>query len=162
MRPDLRDVLKLKIVLTLLVWALPCLLLPPPWFRFVGLDMSTVEALVLCRLLGAAYLALCVAYAFCLFDPARYAGVRLVGIVSNGLASGVLWFMTVRGMLAPLPVVGKAYLIVSAVLTAALTLALLVARAPRPPRPTGLASALTRPVDSEPTVPIDSKEGESA
>ena len=139
MRPDLRRVLRVKIGLTLVLWALPCLLMPAAWFRFAGLNLLGVEAVLFCRLLGAAYVALCVGYGLALRAPEKHPGMRLVGIVSNGLAAAVVWTFIFQGALAELPLRGKVYLTASAVVTTLLTGALIIARhMPVPDIPPGL------------------------
>lgn len=143
MRPELKRVLQVKLGITLVLWALPCLLLPPAGFRLVGLPLGgSVPALVLVRLLGGAYVALCVGYALAIVDPDANAGMRLIGIASNGLASAILWIFIFRGTLVALPFRGKAYLVLSAVLTAGLAVALVLARRyPKPNIAPGLRSA---------------------
>lgn len=149
MRPDLNLVLKIKLGVTLVLWAIPCLLLPAGAFRYFGLSLEgSVVALVFVRLLGAMFVALCVGYGLALVDPSNNAGMRIVGVVSNGLGSVVLWLLIFQGRLVDLPLRGKAYLVVSAVLTALLALALAVARRyPKPEVAPALKSA-TLPRDT--------------
>ena len=89
--PALARVFALKIVLTVLVWCLPLLLLPAGWFEALGVAQRG-DVLFL-RLLGWAWLALCVGYGFGLQAArARRAapGPVWVGIVSNGGAGLLL------------------------------------------------------------------------
>ncbi|HVF74575.1 MAG TPA: hypothetical protein VM938_05960, partial [Acidimicrobiales bacterium] len=51
----------LKMAVTLVAWACPLLVCPPPLFEAVGLPVPSLP--VFARLLGAAYLALLVVYA---------------------------------------------------------------------------------------------------
>ncbi len=74
-----------KIAATVLVWCLPLLLLPKAAIEALGFPAQDTYMFV--RMLGWAYLALCVGYAFGL--QASLAGKRMmgpiwVGIVSNG------------------------------------------------------------------------------
>jgi hypothetical protein len=120
----LRQVLAVKIVTTLAVWALPALLLPVQWFPTFGLPEPPLEQLVFLRLLGAAYLALIVGYALAWRSPARHPGAILVGIVSNGLAALVIVSVGASGAFATWPLLGSIYIWGSALLTAVLAVAL--------------------------------------
>jgi hypothetical protein len=120
----LRQVLAVKIVATLAVWALPALLLPAPWFPTFGIPEPPLEQLVFLRLLGAAYVALVVGYALAWRSPARHPGAILVGIVSNGLAALVIVSVGANGGFASWPMLGAVYIWGSAMLTAALAVAL--------------------------------------
>ena len=80
-----------KIVVTILCWCVPLLLFPPSLLETFGFPPQ--ENMVFLRLLGWAYLALCVGYAFG-WQAARH-GVRArgpiwMGIVSNAGASALL------------------------------------------------------------------------
>lgn len=121
---QLRQVLAIKIVVTLAVWALPALLLPPPWFAFFGIPEPPLEQLVFVRLLGAAYVALVAGYALAWRAPARHPGAIMVGIVSNGLASLVIVSVGANGGFAAWTPVGALYIWGSALLTAGLAVAL--------------------------------------
>jgi hypothetical protein len=120
----LRQVLAAKIVLTLAAWALPALLLPAQWFPTFGLPEPPLEHLVFLRLLGAAYVALVVGYVLAWRAPARHPGAILVGIVSNGLAAVVIVSAGASGGFATWSVLGSIYIWGSAVVTAALAVAL--------------------------------------
>lgn len=120
----IRRVLAVKIVVTLGVWALPALLLPPPWFPVFGIPEPPLAHLIFVRLLGAAYTALVVGYALAWRTPARHPGAILVGIVSNGLASLVIVSVGAAGGYATWSLLGSIYIWGSAVLTAGLTVAL--------------------------------------
>jgi hypothetical protein len=120
----LRQVLAVKIVATLAVWALPALLLPAQWFPTFGIPEPPLEQLVFIRLLGAAYVALVVAYALAWRSPARHPGAILVGIVSNGLAARVITSAGASGAFATWPMLGSIYIWGSALLTAGLAVAL--------------------------------------
>jgi hypothetical protein len=117
-------VLAIKIVVTLAVWALPALLLPPSWFATLGIPEPPLEQLVFLRLLGAAYLALVVGYALAWRAPARHPGAVVVGIVSNGLAALVILSVGASGGLDTWTMLGNLYIWTSAVLAAGLAVAL--------------------------------------
>ena len=108
-----------KILATIVVWCVPLLLFPSSWLiRHVGLvlpsdgnenddddDMATAKSssytpsnevtIMVLRLLGWAYLALCVGYGFGLYSSIKYHRIEIapvvVGIVSNGGAC--LWLI---------------------------------------------------------------------
>lgn len=119
-----RQVLAVKIVVTLALWALPALLLPPPWFPFFGIPEPPEAQLVFVRLLGAAYVALLVEYTLAWRAPARHPGAILVGIVSNALASLVILSMGAGGGFATWSTLGAIYIWSSALVTAGLAVAL--------------------------------------
>lgn len=106
----LRQVLAAKIVLTLAVWALPALLLPPAWFAHLGIPEPPLAQLVFVRLLGAAYVALVVGYALAWRTPARHPGAVLVGIVSNGLAAIVIVRVGASGGFSTWTALGATYI----------------------------------------------------
>jgi hypothetical protein len=90
---NLSRVFVFKIAATVLVWCLPLILLPASWIEAVGFPKQ--ETYMFVRMLGWAYLALCVGYGFGL--KASLAGKRAlgpiwVGIVSNGGACIYLSF----------------------------------------------------------------------
>jgi len=119
-----------KILATLALWAVPGLLLPPPWFPIFGIPEPPAAQLIFIRLLGAAYLALVVGYALAWRAPARHPGAVLVGIVSNGLAALVIVSVGAGGGFASWPMLGALYIWGSAAITAALAAALIVAGRP--------------------------------
>jgi hypothetical protein len=74
-----------KISATVLFWCIPLILFPAPILEAVGFPSQPTYMFV--RMLGWAYLALCVGYAFGLkasLNGQRAAGPIWVGIVSNG------------------------------------------------------------------------------
>ena len=82
-----------KISATVLFWSIPLLILPPHIFVDLGVLTSADDSMFL-RLLGWAYLALCVNYAFGLQESLKenvVAGPIIVGLVSNGGAC--LWLL---------------------------------------------------------------------
>lgn len=91
-------VLIFKIAATVLVWCMPLILFPAAALEAVGFPAQRDYMFV--RMLGWAYLALCVGYAFGL--AASLSGKRLmgpiwVGIVSNGGACAYLLFYGATG-----------------------------------------------------------------
>ena len=82
------------------------------------------------RLLGAAFLALVVAYISGLHELGRGDDVRnivWVGITSNGLASLILLLYGIAGAWTQWGLLARSYMWVSAFATASITLALVVA-----------------------------------
>lgn len=80
-----------KIIITLILWALPFLISPKRLLLKLGMPQEA--PMVFMRLLGAAYLALDIGYIQGLIqhqDGKNIASVVCVGIVSNGLASVIL------------------------------------------------------------------------
>lgn len=95
---NLSKVFVFKIAATVLVWCLPLLLFPATVLEAIGFPAQDTYMFV--RMLGWAYLALCVGYGFGLQAALR--GERLmgpiwVGIVSNGGACLYLCFYGVSG-----------------------------------------------------------------
>ena len=93
----LEPVIIAKIVVTVFCWAGPLLLVPKDWLCAVGLPL---EGVPLARLLGWAYLALCVGYVWGLREirARRQAmGTIVMGIVSNTGAGALLTYYGVTG-----------------------------------------------------------------
>jgi hypothetical protein len=119
-------VLGFKIFVTITFWAIPSLVLPESFIVSLGIPVN--ESIIYVRLLGAAYLALLVGYV---------AGVKRVkigkdvehiiwtGIVSNGLASLLLFLYGVLGSYTEWLPLGRIYMWLSAVLTLIITVGLL-------------------------------------
>ena len=87
-----------KISATVLFWCVPLILFPTPVLEAVGLPSYPTYMFV--RMLGWAYLALCVGYAFGLrwaIYGQRAAGPIWVGIVSNGGACLYLAYFGIAG-----------------------------------------------------------------
>jgi hypothetical protein len=122
--PALRRVLLGKIALTAALWAAPALFLPPRFFPFLGIPEPPLEQIVFVRLLGAAYVALLVAYGLAVRSPARHGGAVLVGIVSNGLAALVILYVGAHGAFDTWGTLGAIYIWGSAVVAAGLAVAL--------------------------------------
>ena len=95
---NLSRVFIFKILATVFVWCLPLFLMPTSWFESIGFPKQGTYMFV--RMLGWAYLALCVGYGFGL--KASLAGERAwgpiwVGIVSNGGACLYLCYYGATG-----------------------------------------------------------------
>ena len=87
-----------KIAATVVFWCLPLLLLPAAVLESLGFPPQPGYLFV--RLLGWAYLALCIGYAFGLraaLQGQRAAGPIWVGIASNGGACAYLTYFGVAG-----------------------------------------------------------------
>jgi hypothetical protein len=126
----LRRVLAAKIVVTVALWAAPALLLPAPWFPFVGVPEPPLAQLVFVRLLGAAYVALIVAYGYAWRAPARHPAAVVVGAVSNGLAALVILSVGSSGGFDTWSALGKMYIWGSCLIAAGLAVALVVTGRP--------------------------------
>ena len=123
---SLARVLIVKIVFTVLLWCIPLLLFPQPWFPALGIPAP--EPCVFRRLLGAAYLALIVGYSFGLAQARKDqmpTGVVWTGIVSNGLAAAILFACGLDGAWNRWSWLGQVYMWFSAVATLGITVALL-------------------------------------
>ena len=98
---NLSKVLVAKIALTVVAWCVPLLLLPASRLRWLGFPVPEPQGFL--RLLGMAYTALVVGYAFGLRDSLRgiypMAAVWM-GIASNGGAFLVLTIAAVLGVWA--------------------------------------------------------------
>jgi hypothetical protein len=93
----LARVLTVKIAVTVLFWAGPLIVVPAPLLAAAGLPS---EAVLLARLLGVAYVALCVGYGFGLREvrAGRCAtSTVVVGVVSNAGAGAYLTYFGVTG-----------------------------------------------------------------
>jgi len=112
------------------IWALPALLLPPPWFTAAGISEMAIEQLVFVRLWGAASFALVVGHALAWRAPGRHPGAILVGIVANALASLVIVSVGASGAFAAWSAFGALYMWGSAIVMAGLAVALTVTGQP--------------------------------
>lgn len=94
----LSKVLLFKILGTVCLWCLPLLLLPASLLEQIGFPKQGSYMFV--RMLGWAYLALCVGYYFALkasLEGKRLMGPIYVGIVSNGGACAYLLYYGLTG-----------------------------------------------------------------
>ena len=126
----LRQVLAAEILTTLAAWALPALLMPPPWMAALGIAAPSMEQLVFVRLWGAATFALVVGQALAWQAPGRHPGAVLVGIVANGLGALVVMSLGASGAFASWSTVGTAYAWACALVMAGLAAALTVTGQP--------------------------------
>lgn len=95
----LSQVFIFKIVATIFVWCVPLILMPAAWLEALGFPRQ--ETYMFVRLLGWAYLALCVGYWFGLKESLRgrrAMGPIWVGIVSNGGAFLILAYYGALGV----------------------------------------------------------------
>ena len=124
----LEKVLLVKIILTTLLWAGPLLVGPPALFSFLAVPFP--EPALFGRLLGAAYVALVIVY-WCGYSEVRAGGTGVVavraGVVSNGLATIILFWNGILGNWSSWSGLGQVYMWFSAVATLALTVSLSIA-----------------------------------
>jgi hypothetical protein len=95
---NLSKVLIFKITATVLVWCIPLIFFPAPVLEFAGFPKQ--QSYMFVRMLGWAYLALCVGYCFSLhasLNGKRLMGPVWVGIVSNGGACACLLYYGITG-----------------------------------------------------------------
>jgi hypothetical protein len=114
-----------KIFITLVFWSLPLLFLPEKLIAKWGFIQKPNYIFV--RLLGWAYLALCVGYGFGLNDALqgkRNLGVIWTGIVSNGGASFILGYFGIYGNWLGKNPIPHTFCWVFAFVTAAITILL--------------------------------------
>ncbi len=119
---NLSKVLTFKIAATVLFWCVPLLLFPASLLESVGFPRH--ETYLFVRLLGWAYLALCVGYGFALqasLRGRRLMGPIWVGIVSNGGACLLLLAYGLAGTWVEWPAVVQVLAWSSVVATALIT-----------------------------------------
>jgi len=124
----LKNILLAKIIITTLFWAAPLLFAPPDLFIIFGIPEP--QPIIFIRLLGAAYFSLIFVYVY---------GYRLLkarrnplsaelsistGIVSNGLAFIVLFYLGISGSWKNWSLIGQVYMWGSALLTFLLAVSL--------------------------------------
>lgn len=120
-------VFSVKILFTLIFWCIPLLFFPAS--LFVRLGIPNPQPILFVRLLGAAYLALTLGYIFgfnALRQGENIQDVIWVGIVSNGLASLILFIYGAIGLWNPWGNLAKFFMWSSAIITALITLGLLI------------------------------------
>ena len=119
-------VLRLKILVTLILWTIPCLAFPASWFVWVGIPEPNPKLLL--QLYGAASLALVVGYISGLFRLGRGDDIRnivWVGVTSNGSAFLILLLWGIAGTWEEWGILARIYMWSSALLTASITLGLI-------------------------------------
>ncbi len=112
-----------KISATIIVWCVPMLFFPSAVLVAAGLPHQPNDFMFI-RMLGWAYLALCVGYAFGLrasLKGLRALGPIWVGIVSNGGACALMLYFGLTGAWGDMSAVIKFILWNSAAATAAIT-----------------------------------------
>jgi hypothetical protein len=95
---NLAKVYVFKIIATLVVWCLPLIFFSESLLESAGLPSQ--PSVLFLRLLGWAYLSLCVGYGFGLWEElqgVRVVGPVWVGIISNGGACTTLAYFASRG-----------------------------------------------------------------
>ncbi|MEM1089218.1 MAG: hypothetical protein AAGI67_02445 [Pseudomonadota bacterium] len=116
-----------KIAATIFVWCIPLLFFPQALLLAVGFPEQ--DSYMFVRMLGWAYLALCVGYGFGLrasLEGERLAGPIWVGIVSNGGAFCYLLFYGLKGAWASWGVAIQTIAWGSVIATALITAGLVV------------------------------------
>ena len=119
---SLSKVFIFKIAATVIFWCIPLILFPAELLAAVGFPAQPSYMFV--RMLGWAYLALCVGYAFGLsasLQGQHAPGPIWVGIVSNGGACGYLIYYGLSGAWVPWGGFVQFVLWSSVVVTAAIT-----------------------------------------
>lgn len=123
----LAAVLSVKILVTLFFWSLPLLTFPRSWFVWMG--MPEPKPMLFLRLLGAAYFALVVGYISGLRRLGRgdeVGDIVWVGITSNGSAFLILLLCGIAGTWKGWDILARSYMWISTLLTASITLGLVV------------------------------------
>ena len=124
-------VYQVKIAATLLLWCVPLLLVPFSVLEAIGFPGQTTP--VFLRLLGCAYLSLCVGYGFGLQAARRgeiAPGPLWVGIVSNGGACAWLLYFGASGAFESWGPLAQWLMWISIAGTGAIALGLFVCRRP--------------------------------
>jgi len=103
----LKQVVFIKLILTIFVWGLPSLLAPPVLLELF--DIPTAD-LTFLRIFGGVLIAMSVAYWFAYKDPLRNLAVIWMLIIDNGLAVlvivvlgltiGVSWYFWLTAVIA--------------------------------------------------------------
>jgi hypothetical protein len=123
----LAQIIKLKIILTVVLWCLPSLFFPIDIFDILGFPVPS--SIVFVRLLGVAYLALLTGYSLGL-RKLKHGGdivdVVWVGIVSNGLVSILLFVFGFLGEWISWGVLAQTYMWGSALVTGLITIGLII------------------------------------
>jgi hypothetical protein len=125
----LTTVLKIKIGCTICFWSLPMLFFSS---RVAGcLGFPVPQPRIWVHLLGAAYFALLVCYVLAYRGHQRgedVGHVIAVGVMSNGLASLILWGFGLAGAWAVWGAAAKTYMWASALMTLLITIGLVATR----------------------------------
>ena len=133
---QLRRVLFVKTVITILVWGLPALIGPLSFLAILGIPIP--EDPIYPRLFGGACTAWGVAYWFAYKDPLRNVAIVKAGLVDNALPTLLILFLGVTGR------VSSVFFLISGLLTG-LFFVLFLLLMPREERSVaGLASEFKR------------------
>lgn len=125
----LKTVLKIKVVCTLCFWSLPLLFFTSSAARL--LDFPDPQPRIWVHLLGAAYLALATCYELARREHQRGRDVGyvvVVGVISNGLASLILWGFGLAQAWSDWGAPARTYMWASALMTLLITIGLLSTR----------------------------------
>jgi len=120
------NLLRFKIIVTVTVWCIPFLVFPAATVETLGFPAQ--PHLMFVRMLGWAYLALCVGYAFALQEAKRgrqLKGAIWAGVVSNGGACALLVLHGASGLWDTWGVMAQLMLWGSAAATACITAGLI-------------------------------------
>jgi hypothetical protein len=133
---QLRRVLFVKTVITILVWGLPALIGPLSFLAMLGIPIP--EDPIYLRLFGGACTAWGVAYWFAYKDPLRNVAIVKAGLVDNALPTLLILFLGITGR------VSSVFFLISGLLTG-LFFVLFLLLMPREERSVaGLASEFKR------------------
>jgi hypothetical protein len=113
----LKMVYKIKIVITIIFWAVPLTFFPPQVYDFFGIPIESTYLFI--RLLGTAYFALLFGYFEALHQiKNNIVSIRipLMSITANGGASIVILIFLIMGSLDTWGLLGKVYIIVSCII----------------------------------------------
>ena len=120
-------VLLVKILFTVIFWCIPLLFFPASLFVRIGIPEP--QPIIFIRLLGAAYIALTLCYILgfnALNQGQNIQDVVWVGIISNGLASIILFIAGNIGTWTEWSNIAQFYMWGSAIFTALITFGLLI------------------------------------
>jgi hypothetical protein len=106
---QLRRVLFVKTVITILVWGLPALIGPLSFLAMLGIPIP--EDPIYLRLFGGACTAWGVAYWFAYKDPLRNVAIVKAGLVDNALPTLLILFLGITGR------VSSVFFLISGLLT---------------------------------------------
>ena len=89
----LRQILAVKVAMTLFVWGFPAIFAPMSLIQILGIPIPD-DPLFL-RLFGTVVIAFGIAYWYAYKDPVHNVAILKAGIVDNGLATLVIFLFTV-------------------------------------------------------------------
>ena len=133
---QLRRVLFVKTVITILVWGLPALIGPLSFLAMLGIPIP--EDPIYLRLFGGACTAWGVAYWFAYKDPLRNVAIVKAGLVDNALPTLLILFLGVTGRAS------SVFILISGLLTGIFFVLFLLLMPREEKSATGLASEFKR------------------